>query len=62
MTKLCILVWSTLLFLRVGLTQETNTIIINPAKQNEAELVKRMYQYSGFVKGSAFYKDGNIVQ
>ena len=62
MTKLCILVWSTLLFLHVGLTQETNTIIINPAKQNEAELVKRMYQYSGFMKGSAFYKDGNIVQ
>ena len=62
MTKLSILLWNTFLFFQVGLTQETNTIIINPAKQNEAELVKRMYQYSGFIKGSAFYRDGNIAQ
>src|SRR5438045_2241516 len=62
MTRLSILVWITLLFFQVGLTQETKAIIINPAKQNEAELVKRMYQYSEFIKGSAFYMDGNIVQ
>ncbi len=62
MTKLSILLWNTFLFFHVGLTQETNTIIINPAKRNEAELVKRMYQYSAFMKGNAFYKDGNIAQ
>ena len=62
MTKLSILLWNTLLFFQVGQTQEKNAIIINPAKQNEAELVKRMYQYTSFMKGSAFYMDGTITQ
>lgn len=62
MTKLCIVLWNTLLLFHMGLTQETKTIIINPAKQNEDELIKRMYQYSTFIKGRAFYKDGNIAQ
>ena len=62
MTKLCMLLCTTLLLFQVGLTQESKTIIINPAKQNEDELAKRMYQYPGFIKGRAFYKDGNIAQ
>lgn len=61
MTKHSILLWSTILLFHVGLTQQSNTIIINPTKQNEEELIKRIYQYSGFTKGQAYYRDGNIA-
>ena len=61
MAKHSILLWNTIILFFAGLTQETNTIIINPAKQNEEELTKRMYHYSGFTKGQAYYKDGTIA-
>jgi len=62
MTKLFILFWITILIFEVGLTQETKSIIINPAKQNEEELTKRMYLYPTFKVGQAIYRDGNITR
>jgi hypothetical protein len=45
-----------------GWAQENKTIIINPAKGNENELLNNMYQYPQFVTGKAFYKDGGVVE
>lgn len=45
-----------------GRTQDNNTVVINPAKQNESQLFAKMYQYPQFVEGKAFYKTGGITE
>jgi len=41
--------------------QQNETIVVNPVKQNEQEVLKRIFQYAEFTPGTAFYKDGEIV-
>lgn len=45
-----------------GRAQENKTIVVNPAKQTEGELLKGMYQYPQFLNGRAFNKNGNISE
>ena len=51
-----------LVIFHTALAQQNNTVIINPVKQNEEDLIKKMYQYPQFVKGGAFFKNGEIVE
>ena len=41
--------------------QDTNRVIINPAKQNESELFEKMYRYPQFVEGKAYYKNDDVT-
>jgi hypothetical protein len=45
-----------------GWTQVDNAVVINPAKQNESKLFEKMYRYSQFAEGKAFYKNGGITE
>lgn len=45
-----------------GWAQDNNTVVYNPAKQNESKLFTKMYRYSDFVEGKAFYKSGGITE
>jgi hypothetical protein len=47
---------------QVALTQEKNTVVINPVKQNEHELINKMYQYPQFVSGKAIYKNQTVTE
>jgi hypothetical protein len=41
--------------------QQKETIVVNPVKQNEAEVLNRMYQYPQFIQGTAIYRDGHVA-
>jgi len=60
--KKLLICWITIFIFYEGWTQDKNTVVINPAKQNESELFIRMYRYSEFVEGKAFYKTGGITE
>ena len=45
-----------------GWAQDNNAIVINPAKQNESQLLAKAYQYPQFVEGKAFFKTGGITE
>jgi hypothetical protein len=45
-----------------GWTQDNTAVVFNPAKQNESKLLEKMYRYSQFVEGKAFYKNGGITE
>ena len=61
MIKFYLLIWNVIVLCHLGRSQQNSPIIINPVKQNEEELIKRMYHYPEFTKGQAFYKDGNTA-
>lgn len=46
---------------QAAISQDTNVVVINPAKQNEHDLLKKKFQYPQFVPGRAFYKNENIT-
>jgi hypothetical protein len=56
-----LLFWLTAFVFCNGWTQDTNTVIINPARQNESELFEKMYRYPQFVEGKAFYKNDDVT-
>jgi hypothetical protein len=62
MIKFYLLIWNVIVLCYLGQSQQNTPIIINPVKQNEEELIKRMYHYAEFTKGQAFYKDGSRAQ
>jgi hypothetical protein len=43
------------------LSQKSETIVVNPVKQNEDEVLKRMYQYPQFLPGKAIYMNGDVT-
>ena len=49
------------LFSQVASSQQKETIVVNPVKQNEKEVLDRMYQYPEFVDGRAIYENGDAV-
>lgn len=56
-----ILLAAFVLFWLPGFCQQRETIVVNPVKQNEDEVYKRMYQYPQFVNGQAIYENGDVV-
>lgn len=60
MKKLFIVVLAATMFYPV-FSQQNETVVVNPVKQNEQELLKKMFQYAEFTPGKAFYKDGQVV-
>ncbi|HTM92475.1 MAG TPA: hypothetical protein VL095_08660 [Flavisolibacter sp.] len=52
---------SLILFFYNVKAQDNNTVVINAARQNESELVKKMYRYPQFLEGRAYYKNGGIT-
>lgn len=56
-----LLCWYALFFFCNVWSQENTTVVFNPTKQNESELVKKMYRYTQFVQGKAYYKNGGIT-
>jgi hypothetical protein len=47
---------------QIAQTQENNAVVINPVKQNEQDLISKMYQYPQFVSGKAVYKNQTITE
>lgn len=45
-----------------GFTQDSNKVVINAVKQNEQELTNKMYKYSQFLPGKAFFKTGSFTE
>ncbi|MGZ3851624.1 MAG: hypothetical protein ACXVLT_02705 [Flavisolibacter sp.] len=56
-----ILIAAFLLFCLLGVAQQKETIVVNPVKQNEHEVLEKMYQYPQFVSGNAIYESGEVV-
>lgn len=56
-----LLIGSLILFFHNVKAQDNNTVVINAARQNESELVKKMYRYPQFLEGRAYYKNGGIT-
>lgn len=51
-----------LFLLHNGNTQDNDkTVVINPAKQNESELIRKMYRYPQFLEGKAHHKNGGVT-
>ena len=55
------LIVAIMLSCHVGLSQQNETIVVNPVKQNEQEVLSRMYQYTQFITGKAIYENGDVV-
>jgi hypothetical protein len=47
---------------QIAQAQENNAVVINPVKQNEQDLINKMYQYPQFVPGKAFYKNKTVAE
>jgi hypothetical protein len=54
--------WLATILFNVAFTQDSSKVIINAIKQNEQELSNRMYQYSQFVPGKAFFETGSLTE
>ena len=52
----------TIVSFHVAMGQDSNTVVINRAKQNEQELAKKRYQYPEFLTGKAIYKNETVTQ
>ena len=50
-----------LLLYQLAFSQQKEPIVVNPVKQNEHEVLDRMYQYPQFVDGQAVYENGDVV-
>jgi hypothetical protein len=42
-------------------SQKNEAIVVNPVKQNQDEVLKRMYQYPQFLPGKAIYLNGDVT-
>jgi hypothetical protein len=51
----CAVIWQPVL------SQKNEAIVVNPVKQNQDEVLKRMYQYPQFLPGKAIYLNGDVT-
>jgi hypothetical protein len=42
--------------------QKNSSVVVNPTKQNEDDLTRKMYRYPEFISGKAFNKDSTITE
>ena len=60
--KALFILFSLMTLVYTGQAQEDKRIVINPAKHNEDELLKKIFRYPQFVAGKAFFKNGFITE
>lgn len=54
--------WLAIIVSNTAFTQDSSMVIINAAKQNQQELTNKMYKYSRFLPGKAFFKTGPFTE